>query len=48
MEECKYKKRLELLEKRIDTMSSFIIVSTGLFIVENFIVLSLVYILLNH
>lgn len=45
---CKYNKIISLLEKRIDTMSSFIIVSTGIFIIEQISLLFLIYILLTH
>lgn len=45
---CKYEKIINLLEKRIDTMSNFIIVSTGIFIIEQVSLLILIYILLIH
>lgn len=46
--ECKYEKIINLLEKRIDTISVFLIVSTGTFLFGNLILLCLLYILVNH
>lgn len=46
-ENCKYKEIIRLLEKRVDTMSKFLIISTSIFLLENFILLLLICILVS-
>lgn len=45
---CRYAKIISLLEKRIDTMSKFTIVSMGILFIEQVILLCLIYILAIH